>query len=209
MPRPSTPRPGRRPGRRPGSDGRAAVVAAATRAIVEHGIAGVTARGIARAAGVSLGTLTHHFPSLDGLLALALEEASDRFVVALRPAPSSPSSDVRSRLLALLAAAMPDRPAARDQWRLWLQYWSRAIYDRDLHATHHRLYERWRATLRATLADGVRARALTRADATALLDELVPLFDGLCLQLALGAPGWTPRRARALLARRIDAHLRE
>lgn len=51
----------------PGS-ARDAIRAAALRVIGEHGIAGLTNRRVAAAAGVSLGSLTYHYPSQQDLL---------------------------------------------------------------------------------------------------------------------------------------------
>ncbi|THV42043.1 TetR family transcriptional regulator [Glycomyces buryatensis] len=65
-------------GERPESDltARARVRDAALTQFAEHGFKGATMRGIAEAAGVSLGLVQHHFGSKD-----ALREACDAFVV--------------------------------------------------------------------------------------------------------------------------------
>jgi DNA-binding transcriptional regulator YbjK len=53
------------------------IVAAAVRAIVEVGVAGVTHRRIAALAGVPLGSTTYYFPTLDDLVSAALREATE------------------------------------------------------------------------------------------------------------------------------------
>ncbi len=60
----------------PGSSGRDRILRAALLLIGEHGVGAVTNRAVAKAAGVSLGSLTYHFPSQADLL----REALNRFV---------------------------------------------------------------------------------------------------------------------------------
>lgn len=56
----------------PQSDVRRRILDATLDLIGEHGVGGVSNRSVARTAGVSLGTLTYHFPSQGELLAQAL-----------------------------------------------------------------------------------------------------------------------------------------
>ncbi|WP_051301479.1 TetR/AcrR family transcriptional regulator [Actinomadura rifamycini] len=53
------------------------ILSATLRLIGERGIGAVTNRAVAKAAGVSLGSLTYHFPSQDGLLREALQTFVD------------------------------------------------------------------------------------------------------------------------------------
>lgn len=53
---------------------------AALAVIGEHGVAGFTNRRVAQRAGVSLGSLTYHFPSQQDILREALEDFADREV---------------------------------------------------------------------------------------------------------------------------------
>ena len=52
----------------PASNKREAVLAAAVRCFAAHGLAGTGMRDIARAAGLTEGTLYHYFPSKDALI---------------------------------------------------------------------------------------------------------------------------------------------
>ncbi len=53
---------------------------AARAAIVEHGIGEVGVRDIAKAAGMSPGSITYYYPALDDLLQQVQNDAADRFV---------------------------------------------------------------------------------------------------------------------------------
>lgn len=63
--------------------GREALLAATLAVVVDEGVSAVTARRVAARAGVSPGTVTHHFPSVDGLLVTALREACGHVVSEL------------------------------------------------------------------------------------------------------------------------------
>lgn len=76
------------------------IVQATLRLIGEQGIGAVTNRAVARAAGVSLGSLTYHFPSQDDLL----REALHAFV-------ENEIARITSHVAALTAIAPVDAPA--------------------------------------------------------------------------------------------------
>jgi AcrR family transcriptional regulator len=74
-----TPTPPRAPARRHLPEvRRALIIAAAQDAIVEDGFPATSARVIAARSGISLGTLTYHFGSIEALLVEALRDASER-----------------------------------------------------------------------------------------------------------------------------------
>jgi AcrR family transcriptional regulator len=99
----------------PASNKREAVLAAAVRCFAAHGLTGTGMRDIARAAGLTEGTLYHYFPSKDALIEEAFRwsafQASDVRDAMRRDAP------LRERLLEVgeefLAALRRDQPWTR------------------------------------------------------------------------------------------------
>lgn len=77
-----------------------ALIEAAARLVVERGIANVSLREVARAAGVSHAAPYHHFSDKSALLAAVAEEGFKRFDVyqsrALRSAPQDPQEKLRA-----------------------------------------------------------------------------------------------------------------
>ena len=65
-------------------DRRERIARAAIAVVAEQGIAGLTHRKVAAAAGVPLGSTTYHFATLDDLVAAALDEAAERSISELR-----------------------------------------------------------------------------------------------------------------------------
>lgn len=66
---------------------RAALIEAAVDALVEKGWAATTAVEVCRRTGLTRGALVHHFPSLSGLLAAALESVCDDLLAGAATEP--------------------------------------------------------------------------------------------------------------------------
>ena len=64
----------------PYGEGRDALMAAAIDVVAEKGLRGVTYRAIAARAGVNHTLVTHHFGSIEGLLAATMELAIERSI---------------------------------------------------------------------------------------------------------------------------------
>ena len=65
-------------------NGREQIIEAVLQVIGDHGVEGLTHRRIAGAAGVTIGTITHHFKSLEELLSVAMETLIERDLQELR-----------------------------------------------------------------------------------------------------------------------------
>jgi AcrR family transcriptional regulator len=84
---------------------RADIAAAVWRLTVEEGLDAVSMRGVAAAAGVSLGQVQHYFASKDDLLLAAVDLLGERFSrrwAAAQPADPTPRAMLRAYLLQLL-----------------------------------------------------------------------------------------------------------
>ncbi|WP_270072968.1 TetR/AcrR family transcriptional regulator [Streptomonospora mangrovi] len=128
MPTDPNPRPEPNPRPRPGPPddrtARARIRDAALAAFAEHGTRGATMRGIAEAAGVSVGLVQHHFGTKDGLRAACDEAVVDLFRRQVSAAGLGAELSGPGGLGALLAAgpaaarylarAMADGSAAAD-----------------------------------------------------------------------------------------------
>lgn len=71
------------PGRRDPAGRRRAILTAATEIVVEQGPAALTHRAIATRAGVSLGSTTQYFASIDELRETALQQLADEIDTSL------------------------------------------------------------------------------------------------------------------------------
>jgi AcrR family transcriptional regulator len=175
---------------------------AACEVIASEGFAGVSMRGVAGAARVSLAQVQYYFRSKDELLSAAFEYVSEDVVA--RASRIDTAGPVREVLRALLWVWLPlDEPRARAA-RVWLAFAAAA-------ATSETLGER-NAALDAELRSEF-AGLLRQARATGELDGdmdveteaalLLAVVDGLVIQ-ALARP---PGERADFLTRGLETHL--
>lgn len=163
---------GRRP-RGPGDPGRRdRIVSAVLDLVAEHGMAGVSHRTVARAAGVPLGSTTYYFDSLDDLLAGALERLVDDYEATLREWAEQLAGADRTALAVaatdLVVDYLRDRRRARMEYALCV-----AAMDRPALRQAAARYTAVSVDVFATLVPRPVAVALTAAVDGFLVEALV------------------------------------
>jgi AcrR family transcriptional regulator len=170
--------------------------------VAERGLDEVSVREVASAAGVSIGTVQHYFPTKDDMLAAAFEEVVRRIRTRMTSVCLGP--DVRGNISAVLTELLPvdDRRAA--EARIQVAFAARA-------ATSPALAEIQRSVLTEinealteafTLAA---AGAATAEDCRSAARVAVAAADGLALH-AVSAGGWlSARQLTAALDLLLDA----
>jgi AcrR family transcriptional regulator len=183
---------------------RALILKAAQDIIAEHGYPAASARTVAARCGISPGTLTYHFPSIDSLLGAALREASiDYTSSAIESARALPGA--HDRLMSLIDAALPASARSLRNWRLWIEYWARASHLPDLAALHSERYAEWRSTFAEIVASGAETGEFRNVDPGSTALTLVALLDGLGLQTVIGDSAVSVSTARALLDQYVSS----
>ncbi|SFO96598.1 DNA-binding transcriptional regulator YbjK [Amycolatopsis arida] len=168
---------------------RAAIIAATLRVVERDGVASVTHRSVAAEAGVSTGSASYYFATLDDLLVAALSAAAEDYDRQLRQLVASGCDELTAvtRLIAMSAGSGR----------------TRALAERELNLLAARrpalrpVARRWR-----DMVAGV-ARGLT-ADELAVR-EVVAAADGMCTQLLLGEVELTEGEILAVLRRALRA----
>jgi AcrR family transcriptional regulator len=193
------PRPRLAPERR-----RELIVQAARASIVERGLAATSVREVARAAGVSLGTVTYHFPTLDELLTEVLSVTLRDFYRPRRRrmAPDATAVD-RLRVLIEDHFSSPD---LYEQCVIWLEYWPRAIHVPSARAWRRRRYGAYQRYIARVLTAGRDAGEFDVANPVELATEFLALFDGL--SVALVVEDIDMEFARRSLERFLETRLR-
>ena len=164
------------------------------RVVVDAGLEAVSIRTVAREAGVSIGTVQHHFATKDDLLLAAYARAIDQVVARAATLPEEPAAYVR----ALLRELLPLDEQREAELRVALAFTARSVYS-------PRLAELYEAGYRA-LVDAV-AGALERigiGDPRRAATEAVAVADGLAWH-ALCAPHVLSAESAADV---LDAYLR-
>lgn len=166
------------------------ILEATVTVIRERGFVGTRVSDIAEEAGTSQGLVLYHFGSLAGALTEALTFLEDEFYADLvrdLAAVESPVDGLRH----LVDLAAGHGPAVGD-WKLWLELWVRALHDPDAARTRESLDDKWRASLRDVIAEGVASGDFKPRDPDGSAVRLACLMDGLAVQLALSDPDITP-----------------
>ncbi len=196
-------------GARAGEDDRKRSILEATwRLIAERGYHTVRVQDIAAVCGTSTGTVHYYFPGKQDVLVEALkycvEQAFARQSVELRAI-----DDARDRLLCLIEMQLP-RPGAgvRDEWLIWLQFWTEAATRPELRPIHNDFYARWMDTVVRIVRRGQR-QCVFRDDLDAEYAALrfSALHDGAAIKVLTGTPEMTVDRMRMMLIDFVDHEL--
>jgi AcrR family transcriptional regulator len=159
------------------------VLSVARDLILEKGLAATSLRDIARAAGVSTGTLTYHFGSLDELLLAVFREASKKQLDALY-ADLEADGTPMERLARLIDRFLA--PATMDSIKLWVDYSARAAHVPALYAWHSGEYAEWRLAIERLIKLGIESGDFAPVDPRDVAIGLVALMDGFSIRLTSG-----------------------
>ncbi|MEO8243773.1 MAG: TetR/AcrR family transcriptional regulator [bacterium] len=154
-------------------DRRAALIAAALACIAEGGIRAFTVDRIIDKARVSRGLITHHFGTMDALLAAVYAQIYATSVPTFDDVPPA-----RPLILALLDHFFSPALFNREFLNIWLTLWAEISNTPDLKAEHRAQYQGYHAMIAAALT----AAAPNLPNADALARSLICLVDGLGLQ---------------------------
>jgi AcrR family transcriptional regulator len=209
------------------ADRRTDVLAATVQLVIDRGTNAIRLADVADAAGVSIGLISHHFRSREGLLAAAFRYESER-IVNTQPPPdtSRPALERLVRHVWLRTPAGSSAAAtAFPVWSFWLDFWALASHQPEVHEQFGPIYETVSMPLREALTDGIAAGEFAprgrpkdlACRITALIDGIALrtllgdiesdhmlklLVDGLCLELELREP---ERRRAHRIARKLSA----
>jgi AcrR family transcriptional regulator len=192
--------------RQPTEVRRRLIVEAAVPLIAERGYASVGVRDVAAAAGVSVGTVTYHFGSVQEILSEAMVLHIERYYAALSEAAERATSGAEG--LRLLVDALFTEDTDR-HWRMWFDYWNAGEQgtDEGFARGQAQRYEAWHHQIRQLAGRGVGEGEFTCDDLEGFTVRFAALADGLALQRLRQTPPLTTQEARRHLNRLIEAEL--
>lgn len=174
---------------------------AAVAVIHQGGLEGARLRDVARAADLTTGAVMHYFDGKEAVLEAALEEVVRRTLERMEgPVPAASRTDL-DLFLRRLARYLPLREDSRQEWRVWLAFWGRAMSDGRLRAVHRKYY----GEIIDRLIEPIRAlKAAAPAPSTVALrrcaDAVLAAIDGVGSRATLEPELWPARRQRETLA---------
>lgn len=163
------------------------ILAAACRAMARLGFGETRVSDVAREAGTSTGTVHYYFETKDDVLVAALKWANDEAYRRLDQELER-AEGARAKLKHFIEVALPYSVEARNEWLLWLEFWTRALRRPDLAAARSEVSERWRRYFFDIVSEGVATGEFQpSAPAEEVAERLVALVDGLGLHAVAGS----------------------
>ena len=163
----------------PYGDGRDALLAAVIDVVGQKGLRGVTYRAVAARAGVNHTLVTHHFGSIEGLLAATMEWAVQRSMRTRRPAAARIADFDEGFADSLMATVSAEPELQLFQFEMLLE----SRRNPEIRSMVERLYENYMGTVE----DALSQRGLDTGGEASL--AILAAFDSLMLQfLTIGKP---------------------
>lgn len=158
------------------------VIESARDLIADKGLFNVQIRDISRACGVSPGTITYHFRSLEEVLWEVVKAETAEFYVPLREAAATSDKDKTTQLLTFLDGLFRPDPDTRRHWMIWLDFWSAAAREDSYGEWMNTHYEAWWDALAVIIEAGVEDGEFSCADPRNFAVSISSLVDGLAIQ---------------------------
>jgi TetR/AcrR family transcriptional repressor of bet genes len=167
--------------------------------LARYGLAAVTVRDVARAAGVSTAIVSHYFKDKDELLLLTF-----RRNVELAAAGADDAFAATGNLKAFIEPAMPLDAARVDRWRIWLAYLAQLASHPEIAAIQRESAADRIARLEAILRDfDARGRLRPGLEPRRTAERLLAVIMGLAIEVLFDLDAWPAARQHEL----VDAEL--
>jgi AcrR family transcriptional regulator len=180
----------------------AALTDALLRIVAERGLDEVSVREVAAAAGVSIGTVQHYFPTKDDMLAAAFNEVVLR--VRTRITSVTRGTDVRHNLSAVLRELLPLDDRRAEEARIMVAFAARAATSPALADIQRTVLTEINEELTEAFTLAAAGRA-TAEQCTLAAHVAVAAADGLALHAVSSGGGMSTRRLTAALELLLDA----
>jgi TetR/AcrR family transcriptional regulator, transcriptional repressor of bet genes len=126
---------------------------AAVASIAEHGLSSTTLATVAKASGLSQGTLIFYFKTKEMLLAEAFQHRMEEYQQATRDAINEAGDDPVDRIIGATFAALGPEILSFNNLALWNEFWPEAARSQGLKTVFERIEAERQAMMRAIFED--------------------------------------------------------
>ena len=166
------------------------ITTAAIYAISARGLEEVRMVDIARAAGATTGSVVHYFEDKEAVLLAALDAVVKKLFAKIEE--TSRNKDLVSGAV----SALPIDEEMRRDWTVWLQFWARAVHNRD-YARKHEVYY---SAMASAIALALKEQGV-KGNRTELADAIIATVDGIAVRASIEPDSWPAERQAAVMAR--------
>ena len=180
-----------------GDSRRAQMLEAPAQLIAERGLARTRIADVAERVGISPALVVYYFQTKEALLIAALRESESGFYAAAEDLLRSQTS-VRKRIATLVELTFTEESQGevKGQWGLWFDLWNEAFRHPEVAADRRALDEQWRGLIARIVRGGIETGEVSAdLDVERFAMTWAALLDGLSVQVALGDPVVTKKRA--------------
>lgn len=188
------------------ADRKTEILEATCRVIARSGAHDLRVEDVAKEASVSPALVYYYFDTRAELLSRAFEFADARSTAHTMKHIQTDLSG-RERLHAILFHEFDDAPDVRDNWVIWGEMSSTAVFDKDLLATLDTWSRNWVKMVADLIRDGQQdgSIAADANEADAAAERLTAIVDSLGGKIQLGF--LDPSRGRTILQEALDMEL--
>jgi AcrR family transcriptional regulator len=157
------------------------ILESAKKVLAQKKVSGTRMREIAMEAGISMGTLSYHFPSKTNLLLAVLDEMQIFYEKRQDYLTSKVLDPVKK--LELFShqqkQLLQDYPEMEE---IFLDFWGHGLIDAEVREKIESMYEAWRRDMRLVFYDGIQRGEFDPGQAEIAPFVLVALLEGISLQ---------------------------
>jgi AcrR family transcriptional regulator len=180
------------------------IVEVAATVVAAEGLHGATIRGIASAAGVTTGYITHYFEDKHQLVLEVLRRTNA--TAARRVLKASARGSGLGRLQAAVDAMLPLDAARRREWQVWISVWGQASPGDEFGASYRAGWAGLRSIFTELLEQAIREGDLRQdVDTRYEAERLVTMLAGVGLLAGVQAPGKVRAAATRMLSEQVRA----
>ena len=158
------------------------VIESARDLIADKGLFNVQIRDISKACGVSPGTITYHFRSLEEVLWEVVKAETMEFYQPLQEAAVNSAENKTTKLLVFLQGLFTSDADTRRHWMIWLDFWSAAARQDAYGEWMRTHYDAWCGALATLIHAGVEEGEFVCADPKTFAVSISSIVDGLAIQ---------------------------
>lgn len=177
---------------------RAAFGEAAFNILASEGLAGLTVRSVAKAAGFTTGALVHYFPTKSDLFIAASEHAA--LIVRPRMERDEVEFPGLEGVRQVIHEALPRTPQIRALWSVWLVFWDRARIDPDIGKLAKLRYAEWHGRLARLFKRAQEVGEISSSfEPDVLARTATVLVDGIAVQALRTSMKLSPAQQTAIV----------
>jgi AcrR family transcriptional regulator len=189
--------------RLPSAERKRQIIQACVDVIAEKSFSSTSTREIARRAGVSLGTLIHHFGGKDQILAASMDYIVETWAQGAVTIVTGPGAPVE-RLDRLIEWTLGD-PECDRLWRVYMAFWHEAVFHPDMRSSILEGNLVWDRAVASCIQEAIDAGELA-GDPDHVGKVLSTLMNGVAIHIHGRLGRWDRRTGIELCREYVHSH---